>query len=186
MSNLKEKYKKEIIPKLSKEMKLKSSMECPFIEKVVVNVGVGNLAVSDNSKKKELLARISKDISVITGQKPQVRPARKSISGFKLREGMPIGMRVTLRKKRMYDFLEKLINVALPRVRDFKGIKRSSVDGDGNITIGIKEQLVFPEISADDTDLFFGMEITIVTSTKEKEQGIRLLEELGVPFMKQK
>jgi large subunit ribosomal protein L5 len=185
MSNLKEKYKKEIITKLKKEMNLKSSMECPFIEKIVVNVGVGNIAVSDNSKKKELLARISKDIAVITGQKPQVRPARKSISGFKLREGMPIGLRVTLRKKRMYDFLEKLINVALPRVRDFKGVKRSSVDSDGSITIGIKEQLVFPEISADDTDLFFGMEITIVTSTKEKEKGVRLLEEVGIPFMKE-
>jgi large subunit ribosomal protein L5 len=185
MSNLKEKYKKEVIPKLKKEMNLKSSMECPFIEKIVVNVGVGKIAVSDNSKKKELLERISKDIATVTGQKPQVRPARKSISGFKLREGMPIGLRTTLRRKKMYDFLEKLINVVFPRVRDFKGIKRSSIDKDGNLTIGIKEQLAFPEISADETDLFFGMEITIVTSTKEKEKGVRLLEEVGIPFMKE-
>ncbi len=185
MSNLKEKLQKEINPKLKKEMELKSSMECPVIEKIVINSGVGKIAVSDNDKKKELLERISKDISVITGQKPETRPARKSISGFKVREGMPIGYRVTLRGKKMYDFLEKLINVAFPRIRDFKGIRKSSVDEYGNLTIGIKDQLVFPEISPDNTELFFGLEVTIVTSTKDKERGLRLMEEIGVPFMKQ-
>ncbi len=185
MSDLKEKYNKEIVPKLKKEMGLKSVLECPRVTKVVVNVGVGKWITKDTARKQEVLKKVSQDLSLITGQRPQERPAKKSISGFSLREGMPVGLRVTLRGKKMYDFLERLTKIVFPRIRDFQGISLSSVDGKGNLTIGVEEQLVFPEISADETDFFFGMEITIVTSAKEKEQGITLLRELGIPFEKE-
>ncbi len=185
MPNLQEKYKKEIIPKLKKDLELKNSMECPCVQKIVINTGTGKIVVKDPAKKDDLLKKIFTDMATISGQKPQIRQAKKSISGFKLREGMPIGARVTLRGERMYDFLERLINVVFPRIRDFKGIKISSIDKSGNITIGIKDQLTFPEISADNTDFFFGMEITIVTSTNNKEKGIKLLKELGIPFVKE-
>jgi large subunit ribosomal protein L5 len=185
MSNLQEKYKKEIVSELKKELGLKNVLQCPKVEKIVVNVGIGKLVVKDSGKKDEILKKITKDLARITGQKPQVRPAKKSVSGFSLRQGMPIGLRVTLRGKRMYHFLERLNGIVFPRVRDFQGIKLSCFDKNGNITIGIQEQLVFPEIPADETDFFFGMEITIVTSTTKKEHGVLLLRKLGVPLVKE-
>ncbi len=182
MQDLKERYKNEIVPELKKELGVGNVFDCPRVEKIVINVGVGRWVTKDPSRKDEILEKIFHDLSLITGQKPQVRKARKSISGFSVKEGMPIGVRVTLRGKRMYQFLEKLISIVFPRIRDFKGIKRSSVDQSGNLSIGIKEQLVFPEISADDTNFLFGMEITVATSAKSKEEGVTLLSKLGVPF----
>ncbi len=182
MQDLQEKYKKEIVPELKKEFELGNVLECPKPEKVVINVGVGNWVTKDPGRKQEVLKKISNDLMLITGQKTQLRPARKSVSGFGLREGMPAGLSVTLRGKRMYQFLEKLIHIVFPRVRDFQGIKASSMDGSGNLTVGIKEQLVFPEISADDTDFFFGMEISIVTSAENREEGTALLKKMGVPL----
>ncbi len=182
MQGLQEKYRKQIVPELKKKFELKNVLECPKPEKIVVNVGVGNWVTKDPSRKEDVLKKVSGDLALITGQKPQIRPARKSISGFRLREGMPAGLRVTLRGKRMYQFLEKLIHVVFPRIRDFQGLKLSSVDSNGNLTVGLSEQLVFPEISADETDFFFGMEITVVTSAKNKEEGLELLRQLGVPL----
>jgi large subunit ribosomal protein L5 len=184
MMRLKEKYKKEVAPELKKEFSLKSDLQCPKIEKVVVNVGIGKWVTKDSSRRDDVLKKVSADLKTITGQKAQIRPAKQSISGFSLREGMPVGLRVTLRGERMYSFLERLIHVVFPRVRDFQGIKMSSIDKCGNLTVGLSEQLVFPEISADDTDFFFGMEITVVTSTKEKEEGEALLRKIGIPLEK--
>ncbi len=185
MPELKEKYKKEIIPELKKELGFKNSLQCPKIDKIVINVGTGRWVTKESSQKKEILDNIFSDLSAITGQKPQIRKAKKSIAGFSVKEGMPIGVKVTLRGKRMYQFLDRIINIVFPRIRDFKGVKKSSVDKKGNLTIGIKEQLVFPEISPDDTDFMFGMEITIATSANNKEEGIILLEKMGVLFEKE-
>ncbi len=182
--NLQSNYKKNIIPELKKELGLKNVQECPQIEKIVINVGIGKLVTKDTSRRDDIIKKISHDLMLITGQKPQIRPAKQSISGFSLRQGMPIGLRVTLRGKRMYDFLDRMINVVLPRVRDFQGISVSSVDKSGNITFGIKEQLVFPEISADETDFFFGMEVTIANTAKTKEEGVSLLRKIGFPLKK--
>lgn len=182
MAILREKYKKEILPALKKELGLKNILECPKVSKVVINVGVGKFTTKDTKRKDEVLKKVSDDLKTISGQKPQICAAKKSVSGFSLREKMPIGLKVTLRGERMYDFLERLIHIVLPRIRDFQGIKVSSVDKTGNLTIGLEEQLVFPEISADDTDFFFGMEITIVTSTKDKNASIELLKKIGVPL----
>ncbi len=184
MQELKEKYKNEVVPELKKELGLKNVFQCPKVEKVTINVGVGRWVTKDPSRKDDVLEKIFQDLSLITGQKAQVRKARKSISGFGVKEGMPIGVRVTLRGKRMYDFLERLIHVVFPRIRDFKGVKLSSVDDNGNLTVGLREQLVFPEISADDTDFLFGMEITVTTTAKNKEEGVELLKKLGIPFEK--
>ncbi len=183
---LQEKYKKEIVPALKKELSLKNNLQCPRVEKVVINVGIGRWVTKDSSKRDDVIKKVSSDLMAITGQKPQARPAKKSISGFSLRQGMPVGLRITLRGNRMYDFLDRMINIVFPRVRDFHGINLSSIDNCGNLTVGIKEQLVFPEISADDTDFFFSMEITVVTSTKNKEDGLLLLRKLGVPIKKEK
>ena len=185
MPSLKEKYKKEIAPELKKEFNLKNITQCPRLQKVVVNVGIGHWVTKDSSRREEVMGKISEDLKIITGQKPHIRPAKKSVSGFSLREGMPVGLRVTLRGDRMYSFVERLIHVVFPRIRDFQGIKMSSVDKNGNITVGISEQLVFPEISADDTDFFFGMEITIVTSGENKEEGITFFKKIGIPFVKE-
>ena len=179
---LQERYQKEVAPKLKKDLKLKNVLESPGIEKVVVNVGVGKWVTKDTTRREEVLKKVSEDLKLITGQKPQIRPAKKSISGFSVREGMPVGLKVTLRGKRMYDFLEKMIHVVFPRVRDFQGVKETMVDKSGNITVGITEQLVFPEISADNTDFFFGMEVTVTTSAKNKEEGLALLREIGFPL----
>ncbi len=182
MASLKERYKKEIIPELKKELGFDNIFQCPGPEKVVVNVGIGNFVVKDSSRRKEVIKKVKHDLALITGQEPQIRPAKKSVSGFSLREGMPVGVRVTLRGERMYHFLERLINIVFPRIRDFQGIKISSVDSKGNLTVGIHEQLVFPEVPADETDFFFGMEISIATSAKNKEEGVLLLRKMGIPL----
>jgi large subunit ribosomal protein L5 len=176
---LKERYTKEIAPALIKSLNLVNVMQVPRIEKVVVNIGVGEAI--DNAKA--LDAAVA-DMTQITGQKPVVNKARKSIAAFKLREGRAIGVKVTLRGERMWSFLDRLMNVALPRVRDFRGISANSFDGRGNYTLGLREQLVFPEIDYDKIDKLRGMEITIVTSAKTDEEGRQLLSMLGMPFRK--
>ncbi len=183
--SLQAKYKKEIAPFLKKELNLKNIEECPKLKKITVNVGIGKLVTKDTSKKAEIIKTISQDLMTITGQKPQIRPAKQSISGFSLRQGMPVGLKVTLRGKRAYDFLERLIQVVFPRVRDFQGIDPKSIDRSGSITVGVEEQLIFPEISADDTNFFFGMEITITTSANTRKEGEVLLRKLGLPLKKE-
>jgi large subunit ribosomal protein L5 len=176
---LKERYTNEIAPALIKSLNLENVMQVPRIEKVVVNIGVGEAL--DNAKA--LDAAVA-DLTLITGQKPVVNKARKSIAAFKLREGRAIGVKVTLRGERMWSFLDRLMNIALPRVRDFRGISPNSFDGRGNYTLGLREQLVFPEIDYDKIDKLRGMEITIVTSAKTDEEGRQLLSMLGMPFRK--
>lgn len=177
---LKERYQEEIAPALLKALGIQNVMEVPHVEKVVVNIGVGEAL--DNAKT--LDAAVA-DLTKITGQKPIVTKARKSIANFKLREGRAIGVKVTLRGERMWAFLDRLINVALPRVRDFRGISPNSFDGRGNYTVGLREQLVFPEIEYDKIDKLRGLEITIVTSAKTDEAGRQLLVMLGMPFRKE-
>ncbi|HHT38447.1 MAG TPA: 50S ribosomal protein L5 [Mollicutes bacterium] len=179
MNHLKEKYKKEVIPSLTNKFKYKTVMEVPKIEKIVINIGVGDAVA--NSK---LLEAALRDLELISGAKPVVTKAKKSIAGFKLRTGMPIGCKVTLRDKEMYTFLEKLIRVVLPRVRDFRGLSPKSFDGRGNYTIGITEQLIFPEIIYDDVVKVRGMDINIVTTAKTDEEALQLLIDMGVPFRK--
>ncbi|WP_319203665.1 50S ribosomal protein L5 [uncultured Ilyobacter sp.] len=172
-------YNEEIVATLLKELGLKNVMECPKLEKIVVNMGVGE--ATQNSK---LIDAALNDLTIISGQKPIVRKARKSEAGFKLREEMPIGVKVTLRKERMYDFLDRLVNVVLPRVRDFEGVSANAFDGRGNYSIGLRDQLVFPEIDYDKVDKLLGMSITIVSSSKSDEEGRALLKAFGMPFKK--
>ncbi len=179
MNRLQEKYNNEVKNSLAEKFNYKSVMEIPKLEKIVVNMGVGD-AVS-NSK---LMDAAVEDLAVITGQKPLLTRAKKSIASFKLREGMPIGCKVTLRGERMYDFLDKLISVSLPRVRDFRGISSKSFDGRGNYTLGVKEQLIFPEINYDKVVKLRGMDIVIVTTAKTDEESRELLGALGMPFQK--
>nr|WP_144444020.1 50S ribosomal protein L5 [Desulfurobacterium indicum] len=179
MPRLKEMYKKEVIPALQKKFNYKNIMEVPKIEKIVVNMGVGEAV--QNIKALENAMR---DLELITGQKPSVRRAKRSEAGFKLRKGMPIGAKVTLRGDRMYDFLDRLISIALPRVRDFKGLSPRSFDGRGNYNFGLTEQVVFPEIDYDKVDAIRGMNITIVTTAKTDEEAKALLEAFGFPFRK--
>ncbi|MCA1796087.1 MAG: 50S ribosomal protein L5 [Desulfuromonadaceae bacterium] len=179
MARLKEKYNKELAPKLLKDLQLDNVMRVPKVEKVVVNMGVGEAI--QNSK---LLESAVEEIGNITGQKPVITKAKKSIAGFKLREGMPIGCMVTLRQNRAYEFLDRLINVALPRVRDFKGISPKAFDGRGNYTLGINEQIIFPEIELDKIAKIGGLNISIVTTAQTDEEGRALLTELGMPFRK--
>ncbi len=176
---LMEKYKKEIVPGLMKEGKFKNVMQVPKIEKICVNMGVGS--ATQNIKE---LESASNDLAVITGQRPIITKARKSIAGFKVREGNPIGCMVTLRGKRMYEFLDRLLSIAIPRIRDFRGLSRKSFDGNGNYTMGIREQLVFPEIDYDSILSVKGMNITITTTAKSDEEALGLLEEFGFPFKK--
>jgi large subunit ribosomal protein L5 len=176
---LKERYDKEAIPALMKEFNLANRMQVPRLEKIVVNVGVGEALES----AKALDATVE-EIRTITGQQPVVTRARKSIANFKLREGSSVGVKVTLRGLRMWSFLDRLLNVALPRTRDFRGVSPDSFDGRGNYTLGVREQLIFPEISYDDIDKIRGFEVTIVTSAPDDEQGRRLLQLLGMPFGK--
>ena len=180
MAGLKEKYRKEIIPKLMEIQGYKNIMEVPHLEKVVVGIGLGE-AVS-NAKA---LEGAEKDLPIITGQKPIITHSKKSIANFKLREGMPIGLKVTLRQKKMFDFLDRLINVVLPRGREFQGVPRNAFDGRGNYTLGLKEQTIFPEIEYDKIDKVRGLEITIVTTARTDEEGRLLLELLGMPFSKE-
>lgn len=179
MSFLLEKFKKEISPKLAKELGIKNPMAIPKIKKIVLNMGLGE-AVKD----KGVLEKGSQQLAAISGQKPLVTLARRSISDFKLKKGAPIGLKVTLRGKRMYNFLEKLITIVLPRVKDFRGVLPKSFDGFGNYTLGIKEQTVFPEMEFSEVDKIRGLEITIVTTAKNDKWGKRLLEALGMPFKK--
>ncbi len=179
MNNLQAKYKKEIIPELKEKFDLKNLMTVPRLKKVVINTGFGRY-----NKEKDYIKNVEKALTAIGGQKPVFTKAKKSISGFKLREGMTIGAMVTLRKKRMYDFVEKLVNITFPRVRDFRGINMGSVDEVGNMTIGIKEHTAFPEIGNEDTDDIFGLEITLVTNCKNREEGLELFKQLGFPFKK--
>lgn len=176
----KEQYDKEIAPALRESLKLSNAMQIPRIEKVSVNIGVGEAL--DNAKA---LDAAVEDLTKITGQKPIVTKARKSIANFKLREGRAIGAKVTLRGERMWSFLDRLIHIALPRVRDFRGISPDAFDGRGNYTLGLREQLVFPEIDYDKIDKLRGLEITIVTSARTDEEGRQLLTMLGMPFRKE-
>jgi large subunit ribosomal protein L5 len=177
MPNLKDKYLQEVVPALKQKFNYRSVMEVPRIEKVVVNMGIND--ARENPKAIEAATR---DLTLITGQKPIVTKARKSIAAFKLRQGMPIGAKVTLRANKMYDFLDKLFNIDLPRVRDFRGVSPDAFDGRGNYTLGIKEQLIFPEIEYDKIDRVRGMDITIVTTAKTDEEARELLRNLGMPF----
>jgi large subunit ribosomal protein L5 len=178
-ARLKDRYLNEITPALMQKFNYTSVMQVPKVEKVVINMGVGD-AVS-NSK---LIDSAVQDLQAIAGQKPVVTRAKKSIAGFKVRQGMPIGVKVTLRGDRMYHFLDKLFNIALPRVRDFRGVSGKAFDGRGNYTLGIKEQLIFPEIDYDKVDKVRGMDIVIVTTAKTDEESRELLEQLGMPFAK--
>ncbi len=182
MIDVKEKYK-NAADEMKKELGYKSVMAVPVIEKVVLNIGFGkNIAGKGSDEQKKFIKGISDDLTLICGQKPVITKAKKSIAGFKLREGMPIGACVTLRKQKMVDFLNRVVNIALPRSRDFKGINKESFDETGNLSIGIKEQIIFPEVSAEKLKSIFGFEITIKTTAKTKEEGIMLLKKLGFPI----
>lgn len=179
MNRLKEKYQSEIVPELVKKFNYTSVMQAPKIEKIVINMGIGDAVA--NSKALDVAVE---ELEQISGQKPLVTKAKKSIAGFRLREGMPIGAKVTLRGERMYQFLDKLISVSLPRVRDFRGVSPKSFDGRGNYTLGVKEQLIFPEIDYDKVNKVRGMDIVIVTTANNDEEGRELLTQVGMPFKK--
>ncbi len=179
MATLKDRYVNEIRPKLMKENKYHSVMEVPMITKITVNCGVGEAIATPKS-----LEAAVNDLTIVTGQKPVVTRARKSISNFKLRQGQPIGCRVTLRREKMYEFLDRLINLAMPRIRDFRGIDPKGFDGHGNFNLGLKEQLVFPEIDYDKIDKVRGMNISITTTARTDEEARQLLTEMGMPFRK--
>ncbi|MGQ9456873.1 MAG: 50S ribosomal protein L5 [Anaerolineae bacterium] len=177
MSRLKEWYRNEVVPQMIREFGYRNPMEVPRVVKVVVNIGLGEAL--ENVKA---LDAASRDLAIITGQKPIITRAKKSIAGFKLRAGNPIGAKVTLRGKRMYDFLDRLFNVALPRQRDFRGVSPDAFDGRGNYTLGLREQLVWPEIDYDSIDRVRGMEVTIVTTARTDEEARHLLQLMGMPF----
>jgi large subunit ribosomal protein L5 len=179
LSRLKDRYKNEIVPALVEKFNYSSVMAVPKVEKIVVNMGVGD-AVSNV----KALDKAVEELTQITGQKPLITKAKKSIAGFKLREGMPIGAKVTLRGERMYDFLDKLVSVSLPRVRDFRGISKKAFDGRGNYTLGIKEQLIFTEVDYDKVDKVRGMDIVVVTTANTDEEARELLTQMGMPFQK--
>jgi len=177
MSGMKERYRKEITPKLMELRGYKNAMEVPRLEKVVVSIGLGEAV--QNAKA---LESAENELPVIAGQRPVITRAKKSIAAFRLRTGMPIGLKVTLRKDRMYDFIERLVNAVLPRLREFRGVPRESFDGRGNYTLGLREQTVFPEIDYDKIDKVRGLEVSIITTAKTDEEGRQLLELLGMPF----
>ncbi len=179
MASLKEQYEQDLRPQLQEKFGLKNVMDIPKIEKVVLNMGLGEAV-----QNPKIVEKAAQELTLIAGQKAVVTRAKKSIATFKLREGMPIGARVTLRQDRMYDFLSKLVNIALPRVRDFRGISPKGFDGNGNFSMGINEHLIFPEIDYDKIDKIRGFNITIVTSAKTDEQGKELLSLIGMPFKK--
>lgn len=179
MNRLKEKYQVEVVPSLMKTFEFTSIMQAPKIDKIVVNMGIGDAV--QNSK---VLDKAVEELMELTGQKPVVTKAKKSIAGFRLREGMPIGAKVTLRGERMYEFLDKLVSIALPRVRDFRGVSKKAFDGRGNYTLGVKEQLIFPEIDFDKVSKVRGMDIVIVTTAQNDEEGFELLKQMGMPFEK--
>ena len=175
--NLKEKYKSEVVPAMMKKFNYKSVMQVPKLDKIVINIGLG-----DTKENPKSLENAMNDLTQITGQRPMITKAKKSIAAFKLREGANVGCKVTLRSDKMYDFVYKLFNVALPRVRDFRGVSKNSFDGKGNYSLGIKEQLIFPEIEYDKIDKIRGMDIIFVTTAKTDEEARELLTLLGMPF----
>ncbi len=177
MSRLQEYYKETVIPQLMKELGIENTMAVPKITKITLNMGVGE-ATTD----KKVMERAVQDLATITGQAPLVTKARKSVASFKIRDGWPIGCKVTLRKEKMYEFLDRLVNVAIPRVRDFRGLNRKSFDGRGNYSFGVKEQIVFPEIDFDQVDAIRGMDITITTTAKDDAEGLALLKAFSFPF----
>jgi len=177
MARLQDRYKAEIVPRLKEKFGYRNVMQVPRLSKVVVNMGLG-----DAIENVKVIETAAAEISIITGQKPVVTKARKSIANFKLREGVPIGVMVTLRRNQMYHFLDKLIAIALPRVRDFKGVSPRAFDGRGNYTLGIREQIMFPEVNYDKIDKIRGMNITIVTTARTDEEGLELLRLMGIPF----
>ena len=179
MNRLQERYKNEISKNLMSKFNYSSVMQLPKMEKIVINIGVGDAV--NNSK---LLDEAVEELTLISGQKPIITKAKKSIAGFKIREGQEIGCKVTLRGERMYEFMDKLISISLPRVRDFRGVPKNSFDGRGNYTLGVKEQLIFPEIDFDKVNRLRGMDIVFVTTAKSDEEGFALLTELGMPFAK--
>ena len=179
MSRLKEKFKNEVTPALMSKFEYTSVMQVPKVDKIVINMGVG-----DAVQNTKALDAAVEDLTIISGQKPVVTKAKKSIAGFRLREGMPIGTKVTLRGERMYEFLDKLISVSLPRVRDFRGVSKKAFDGRGNYTLGVKEQLIFPEIDYDKVSKIRGMDIVIVTTANSDEEARELLTQFGMPFQK--
>ena len=181
MNALKEQYIKEVVPALTKKFEYKSTMQVPKLDKIVINIGLG-----DTRENPKALENAMKELAQITGQKPIVTKAKKSIAAFKIREGQDLGCKVTLRKDKMYDFAYKLFNVALPRVRDFRGVSPDSFDGRGNYSMGLKEQLIFPEIEYDKVDKLRGMDIIFVTTAKTDEEARELLKLLGMPFKTQK
>lgn len=176
---LQEKYKKEIVPAMKEKFGYKNILAVPKIKKTIVNIGIGNILKDDKA-----IELITKHLTTITGQKPVPTLARKAIAGFKTREKMIIGLKVTLRGKRMFDFLSRLINIAIPRTRDFRGLNPKSVDQGGNLTIGIKEHIIFPEISQEDIKRIFGLEVTVVSSAKKREEALELFKLLGFPIKK--
>ena len=181
MNALKEQYEKQVVPALTKKFEYKSTMQVPKLDKIVINIGLG-----DTRENPKALENAMKELAQITGQKPIVTKAKKSIAAFKIREGQDLGCKVTLRKDKMYDFAYKLFNVALPRVRDFRGVSADSFDGRGNYSMGLKEQLIFPEIEYDKVDKLRGMDIIFVTTAETDEEARELLRLLGMPFKTQK
>ena len=179
MSRLLDKYRKEVIPAMQKEFSIKNIMAVPKIEKVVINTGIGNIL-----KDGKAIERVEKDLATLSGQKAVPRKSKKSIAGFKIREGMTIAYSVTLRGKRMYDFMDRLISIALPRSKDFRGIDSKNFDGKGNLNMGLKEQNIFPEIQYESLKDIFGLQITVTTTAKNKERGARLLKLMGFPIKK--
>ena len=179
MPRLKDKYFKQVVPEMMKKFKYKSVMAVPRLQKTIINIGIGSA-----TKDSKIMDEAVKELAVISGQKPIITRAKKSISNFGVRKDMPVGCKVTLRSDRMYEFLDKFINIAIARIRDFRGIPSDSFDGRGNYTVGVKEQLIFPEIDFDQVTNTLGMNITIVTSALNDEEGKALLELMGVPFKK--
>jgi len=177
---LKELYQEKVVPSLNQKYSYKNPMQIPTIEKIVINMGLGRL--SDAGKDKKVIEEAVEELGRITGQRPVVRAAKKSIAGFKLREGLPVGVAVTLRGNRMYEFLDRLVNLALPRVRDFRGVSPKAFDGSGNYTLGLREQIIFPEIDYSKVQHVKGMNISIVTTAKTDEEARSLLQEFGMPF----
>ncbi|MFN3385452.1 MAG: 50S ribosomal protein L5 [Candidatus Thermochlorobacter sp.] len=173
------KYRQEVVKRLMEQFKYKNVMMVPRLEKIAINIGIGEAA-----QDPKLLEMAAKELAQITGQKPEIRKSKKAISNFKLRENQPIGCRVTLRRHRMYEFMDRLISLAIPRIRDFRGVSDSSFDGRGNYTLGVKEQIIFPEIDIDKVSKINGMDITFVTTAKTDEEAYALLKELGMPFRK--
>ena len=177
MARLKKLYLEEIRPKLIEELQLQNPMECPRLEKITLNLGLGE-ATTD----KKVIQHAEADLAKITGQKPVVCLARKSVAGFKIRDGWPIGMKVTLRRERMYEFFDRLVNISIPRIRDFRGLSPKSFDGRGNYSMGVREQIIFPEIDYEKIDAIRGMDITITTSARDNAEGLALLRAFNFPF----